>query len=203
VAIRRAIGSLQGPPCESWTIARFAEFEQDLKAPQPLRLASLSERHLKQVHLANVLLQVAHTFYLALVASGGFSVTEHPAEAKWHPRQDIAPSIWKLDETKLLAGADSSEILTFNQSIHGSVGSKPTSLLCLRLPTLRYYVRRAQCDFVPCVRRPGGLIGRADDGSWRTAPAKEYPPSLCRAIARAMVALAMVVPHDPYAPVET
>lgn len=60
---------------------------------------------------------------------------------------------------------------------------KPTSLLVLRLPTLR--TRLAQGQVIS--RNPHGIsLGRDSSGQFSTAKLKEYCPALCRSFAQAV-----------------
>ena len=74
---------------------------------------------------------------------------------------------------------------TFRQSVHGQISAKPTTFLLLRLDGISKYLYSFQGQSVP-LARVQALHGRDDTGAWHTAGAKEYPPSLCRAIACAI-----------------
>ena len=59
----RLIGIIMGPPCETWTVARFLAILDMLFPPRPLRSAAtptglpdISSRELAQVHVGNVIL---------------------------------------------------------------------------------------------------------------------------------------------------
>ena len=73
----------------------------------------------------------------------------------------------------------------FKQRVHGDASVKPTEFMCLRLPTIEKCLYECQggavADFT------GTLIGMNVDGTFKTAAAKEYPESLCRAIGLAIV----------------
>ena len=76
--------------------------------------------------------------------------------------------------------------ICFNQDVHGQVAKKPTTLLVLRLGNLRKYIYKKQ-GLYSVSRQVGKLGGWDESGGFRTARAKEYPPSMCLAIARAIV----------------
>jgi hypothetical protein len=186
----RIVGSLQAPPYETWSAVRFVALSLAEQGPRPLRssetpwgLDGLSTREIKQVGLANQLLMAALTIYTTLLACGGFSVTEHPVDSYW---VEGAPSIWKLPEVLLVGGAPCSEFVDFKQGLHGQISPKPTTLMVLRLPTLRGHISRPQCPF-PAVADSGPLRGKDAQGRWRTAPAKEYPSSMCKALAMSFI----------------
>ena len=201
-------GSIQGPPCETWSAARWQELLDTLsRGPRPLRSneqpwglqQGLTAREIGQLHLANVLLTFSFDMMVALLGSGGFSLTEHPAQAWWNP---LVPSIWKLDVTAWLKISPAIRFWTFRQGLHGQLGSKPTTFMALRLSSIGSYLYKPQC---PIVSRSDSapLIGRTQDASgktvFRTAAAKEYPVSLCLAIARAVhdALNAAKVVHEP------
>ena len=77
------------------------------------------------------------------------------------------------------------EKITFTQGLHGSEGVKPTTVLALRLPSLGKYLEKPQVPVT--ARKKTELVGKDEQGRYRTAAAKEYPSSLSRAFARAML----------------
>ena len=72
----------------------------------------------------------------------------------------------------------------FHMNSHG-LAKKPTTFLTLRLPTIDRYLhsRRGGYYDLPRIQT---LYGKNSDGGWNTSAAKEYPPSLCLAIARSI-----------------
>ena len=170
---------IAGPPCETWTIARWSFLEHG-HSPPVLRTAlypwgrpRLGHKHYQQVYTSNKLLQITLTFFTHLILSGGFAIVEHPAEPTWKPQ---AASIFRLAVTSWLKKAPGVQIVKVSQGIHGQISEKPTELLALRTPTLKQHVLRRQGHYEP--REPiHSLTGRNDDGTFRTAAAKEYPPT--------------------------
>ena len=192
---KRVIGVVVGPPCESWTKVRFLERpegdEGKGKLPPPLRTRCepwgkdfLASRHYRQLCLATKLLFVALEFVILLVQTGGFALLEHPEIPTGIA---VAPSIWYLSYLKWLGHVPSIKFHGFRQGIHGQVSSKPTRLLALRLPTLGRYLHTPQGYYDTTTVQKTPLCGRDSTGSFRTAQAKEYPPSLCLAFAKSIM----------------
>ena len=187
----RVQGLLAGPPCETWSAVRYVLLtDEPHKSPPPLRsrtvpwgLQGLSYKQYQQVALGNKLLRVTLRCTLELVRSGGFAIVEHPAPSS-HIVQ--APSIWNLAATKWILEVPGAELVKFNQGLHGQISQKPTCLLALRLPTLKEHVKKPQCAIQRATSASSEpLCGKNEDGSWKTSPAKEYPPSMNRALAKA------------------
>jgi len=114
----------------------------------------------------------------ACVAIGGGAVAlEHPAP----PFQIERPSIWRTAIIKLLCGRDMPvRQYTFKQWKHGALGVKPTTLLYANVVIPQTFAANEQHNLVKPVIQ---LIGRAEDGSFRTSAAKEYPPGMNRSFA--------------------
>ena len=192
----RLIGLLQGPPCETWTSARFHkqldEHGDEMCGPRPLRsakqpwgLALLTLAELAQVFTGNCLLLKG--LYLAVIVAlrGGAVFLEHPAI----PHNEEYPSIWRLGLIRLLLRQPHALMrrITVEQWRFGSVGIKPTTLMYANAP-LPAALQQCQLD---SVQRPEGyLIGKNSSGQYRTAAAKEYPEALNRSFAIALTALA-------------
>ena len=184
---KRVVGMIMAPPCETWSVARFLWVEGMKNQPIPLRsretpwgLQGLKARQYQQLGLANKLLMIAFDFTLELMITGGFSMVEHPSE----PRHNIrAPSIWRLPQYRWLKDAKCVDHIEFFQSKHGQVSKKPTTLLALRLPSLAANIQKPQGLVDWPQQGLTGLGGLSEHGGWKTAQAKEYHPSMCRAIA--------------------
>ncbi len=173
-------GLVGGPPCETWTRARG----WDDGGPRPLRslehswgLPGLRPRELEQVRAGNALLAVALLLFWAVVARGGAALLEHPAE----PPEVHGPSIWRPDVVGRLRRLPVVQLLTVDQGPLGAASRKPTGLLAARLPGL--------AGRLAALAEPGwtsgGYVahGRGEDGRFRTAALKEYPPRLCKGVA--------------------
>ena len=81
-----------------------------------------------------------------------------------------------------------------DQYLFGQQSRKGTGLLLLRLPGVDAEFRNAG-NQSKCNHPEGhtASIGRADDGSFRTAPLKVYPPALCGVLARGFVSHATML----------
>ncbi len=175
------VAVIAGPPCETWTTARFAD-----GGPPPLRSRDapwarpgLSIPQLRQVDLSNRLLHVAILFALDVLVVGGAAILEHPALTSLHERLD-APSIWLLPYIQVLLAHGHVRTCSFDQCPLGAPAKKPTTLLSVRLPHLADSIA-AVSDH--SLRPSVVLTGRDAAGRFKTAPAKEYPPNMCRAMA--------------------
>lgn len=190
----RILGLLQGPPCETWTSARFHKQLDDqgneIRGPRPLRsaqqlwgLALLTSAELAQIFTGNSLLLKG--LYLAVIVAlrGGAIFLEHPAT----PYNEDYPSIWRLGLIRLLLRQPNALMrrITIEQWRYGAEGIKPTTLLFANAP-LPDSLQKCQLENV---RRPEGhLIGKDTNGQYRTAAAKEYPVALNQSFATALTA---------------
>ena len=106
---------------------------------------------------------------------------EHPAFTGLHDHY-YAPSIWFLPYMQVLLAHPQVAKFSFDQCPSGSLAKKRT-LLGIQMSQLTASIN-ANSDFslVPSVV----LGGRTASGQFRTAPAKEYPPAMCRAVAQAL-----------------
>eukprot|EP00435_Cladocopium_sp_Y103_P010523 s445_g2.t1 len=119
---------------------------------------------------------------------GGCAFIEHPAFPVW-AIQHRPSSTWSSKEMRWLRRLNCSSVVTFDQCLFGCEGRKPTTLLLVRLKSLRNRIlqmgRGGRCS------HPGGfheaLQGRREDGSFRTSVAKIYPPALNAALADAVM----------------
>ena len=183
------LGGGCGPPCESWSAARFRK-----DGPPPLRsaealygLEGLKAKQAKQVYVANRLLAFAIDAAWWFAAAGGCFFLEHPQYACWLGRP--LPSIWRLEPIRLLKRLHCVSVISFDQCTLGAPSRKPTTLLLVRLPGVRDSIRAAG-DHGRCHHARGAhlaLVGREARGAFRTAAAKEYPPGLCQVVARGFV----------------
>jgi hypothetical protein len=185
----RIIAAMMGPPCETFSTAREQPVPDRPNAPRPLRsrqlpwgLERLKKREINQLFLSNVLLTFAIDVTVALLATKGMSVSEHPAT----PISETAASKWRLVEIQALLKSPAVEMMTFRQGTHGAGSAKPTTLLALRMPSLRKYLYKPQIPLDPERDQNEKLIGLDGAGRFKTAKSKEYPASMCMAIAKAM-----------------
>lgn len=176
---------LTGPPCETFSAARHLKLEG--RQPRPLRSAELpwllenrGLRELFQTMIGSRLLLHSYIAEAELVLAGAGTIMEHPTE----PPDEQKVSTWRLPchEEWMMHLPDAFRH-RIEQWRFGAVGVKPTTLRAIHLgpPALVAGVLHDQSD--PLAIRPHtSLCGRDQDGSFRTAAAKEYPPRLCRAL---------------------
>ena len=153
-----AHGLLAGPPCESWSQARFVQTGTG-SGRRPIRsadflwgLESLSLRGLAQVMIGNDLLFFALDLLLRLYFVQGFGAIQHPDE----PEEAFKPSIWKLAILSLFRSLPGFEEIRFGQGLLGASSPKPTRLLALNLPDLQCTLRAHHITKNPPKRSPIG-----------------------------------------------
>jgi hypothetical protein len=180
---------LLGPPCETWSSARF-ETQMDenghpLKGPRPLRgtpdscwgMELLNFKELLQISVGNSLLLKGLQLCACVAVGEGAVALEHPAP----PYQLERPSIWRTAIIRLLSGPGMPfRQYTFHQWKHGAPGVKPTTLLYANAAIPQTFAANEQADLV---KPTTPLIGRLADGSYRTSFAKEYPSGMNRSFA--------------------
>ena len=155
-------------------------------AALPWGLHDLTRREGEQVDLGSALLRATVLLLFMAWARRFAAVMEHP----WLPWEGGAPSSWRLPEMVALQQLEGVVLVRLDQCCAGAPSMKPTGLLAVRLPELG-----AALGALPGGGRCGAhlghahveLRGRDDSGGWRTAPAKTYPPAMCRALAGAFV----------------
>ena len=110
----------RGPPCETWSVARWNGGSRVTGAgPRAVRssehlwaLHGLGSGGRRQVALGNALLRTIILFLAAARVYGFAAVMEHPQVPSWMPQ---APSSWRLPELKLLARAGGTERVHLDQ----------------------------------------------------------------------------------------
>ena len=110
----RVVMVLGGPPCETWSVARWNGGSRVTGAgPRAVRssehlwgLHDLDTGERQQVTLGNALLRTVILFLAAARVFGFAAVMEHPQLPSWVP---LAPSSWKLPELTMLARAGGAE----------------------------------------------------------------------------------------------
>ena len=181
------VGLLLGPPCETWSSARFHSLA-DGKGPRPVRSRSqpwgvscLTCPELQQIRTGTTLLLRGLWLACWVGYCGGAVVLEHPAR----PNNQTYPTIWELalirillDKVPWFASID------IEQWLLGGTGVKPTTLMYAHCD-LPAWIRANECHHL--TRPSEGLIGRDSTGAFRTAKAKEYPMLMNRALAQAMI----------------
>ena len=210
---------LLGPPCETWSIARFVELILGRPGPPPLRsgaepwgLPGVSDRQRGQIQVGSKLLQTGLELMLAVYSQGGIFLLEHPAPLSKHVDVD-APSIWALPEVIAIEGMVGVARVDMQQGRFGAKSPTPTSWLVGHAPSFS----QALDAFDTGSLAQGTSIGIDAGGAFETAVLKEYPQLLCQAIGKTLVTeaqragldasvrhhlddtlIGMIVPLDPY-----
>ena len=137
VAAGWVLGALCGPPCETWSQARFVEDPlHPGRGPRPLRdrdhlwgFESLSLREAQQVATGNELLLFTIELLYALACVDGFGLLEHPQE----PEEPSRPSIWHLEALHLLRRCPGVQIVDFAQGLLGGELTEAYAIACIEL----------------------------------------------------------------------
>ena len=189
----RVVMVLGGPPCETWSVARWnGGARVSDGAPRAVRsaerlwgLPDLNKVEIEQVALGNALLRTVVLFLTAARVYGFSAIMEHPQLPSWAPG---APSSWRLQELVSLSRAGGTADLHLDQCCCGTRWKKPTRLFAVGVPELARLI-----SVLPgggrCNRSLGhvhvSLSGKGNDGVWRTAPAKTYNSAMCKMLADA------------------
>ena len=172
-------GFVAGPPCETWSKARFAEIDG---GPRPVRsvarpqgLQNLTKRETQQVSIGNQLLAVALKLFWIAIMSGSIAVIEHPAM----PDGEL-PSIWRLPVIEFFLKFTTGFKLRVEQGRCGGLSPKPTDLLLANTcPDFKRLFMEGRTTPLPMTSR----IGRGSDGTWQTSILKQYPSGFCSVLA--------------------
>ena len=113
-----------------------------------------------------------------LALAQGFGVLEHPKE----PDDIEKPSIWRLPLIRALLQLNGVDLISLSQGLWGAATPKPINLMTVNLPHLQSVLRQHQ---ITKQLRLSFAIGTSADGTWNTAPLKEYPPAVNRGLAQA------------------
>lgn len=198
---------LAGPPCESWSVARF-RFHLTGEGPKPIRsghslhdeiwgLRTMRIRDVCQADVANQLLLFMMLLIIIQWTCNGLAILEHP-ELPEVKQGCQPPSIWILPVFKFLMSLQGIHVLHISQGFWGARSPKPTALLVV--------ARGAEeQDLYTSLNRtrtrstlPRALeMGKTDNGkSYNTAALKRYPPALCEGVSRMLYDLMPLV-HSP------
>ena len=165
-------------------------------------LPKLSHGSKEEVRKANVLVaRTARACDLIADQGGGFAV-ENPA-----PREG-KPSLFKMPAIVALQKKHSARSVEFDQCRYGAPTTKPTRVLWHRGG---FVTLHKECDHPPRWQEgPRGrtisrswswaphppLWGQKKDGVWRAKLAAQYPPALCRELARCIAVTQPLVAAD-------
>eukprot|EP00438_Fugacium_kawagutii_P010579 Skav233132 [mRNA] locus=scaffold792:175507:180444:- [translate_table: standard] len=183
---RHVIAFLGGPPCNTWSQARKHELASG-RGPRVIRrsdapwgLRSLKRKELLQIIEGNQLMGFSLESMAMLATTAGVGVLEHPAL----PEDPSDASIWAQPILRCIADLPGMRLIRANQGYHGAASMKPTDLLTLNIPCIeRCLAQWAVTQRPPCF----SSIGQDAHGRFKTAPLKEYPPSLCGGLAQALL----------------
>ena len=180
---------MAGPPCETWSAARFLRLQLDgPHGPRPLRsqnqlwaLTCLRKAEANSIAVGNAPLRATIRMVFAALCSPSTAVImEHPRRPDWMP---LAPSSRLLPGLRYLAGLPNCEAHDVDQCMLGAPSKKPTTLLCLQMKGINL-LREAPTTCNGQHVHATTLRGLDSDGLFRTAPAKQYPRGLCNLLAR-------------------
>ena len=186
IVARKIIGAHAGPPCESFTMARWNPIGKH-GGPRPLRdqdcpwgLLYRKVMEVCQLVLGNVLFGRVFFLLLLTFAHGGAFTLEHPRgpvgsqlEKRW--------SVWQSVFVQRALLAAEIQLITFAQGPLGRSYSKPTNLLVGRLPHMAHALwEESDKKWVATDK----LGGKNASGAWKTSAAKEYPAKMNMVLAR-------------------
>lgn len=170
-----------GPPCETYSVARYNEIENVKIRPirsrsSPWGYSSLTLREARQILIGNLLILFVLRAAIIQAAIGHFACIEHPEEPHGADR-DQAVSIWRLTLMQHIYRMP--KRCSILQGKFGAPSPKPTSLLFIGPSQPRASLRK--CEALVCSK--GTSIGLERGGSaFQTAKLKEYPGDLCKAL---------------------
>lgn len=138
----KVLGAHMGPPCETYSDARWIPPPQSDHQCFPRRLrdalhgwgmAQRSLRELKQLHVGTHLMWLSFYYLILIAIHGGCATLEHP--------KGMAPlrnrfSVWTSSLTRRLLRWRIWQVVDFLQGPLGVDYAKPTRILHLRLPEL-------------------------------------------------------------------
>ena len=186
---RRVAGGHAGPPCETYSLARWLEIEDSIyprplqSCEQPWGLDGRTLRETRQWMMGNILMWRALFLLFTIYAYGGSFTLEHP---KGCGGKDNKWTIWDSSFIKQLMLAGDIKLWTILQGPLGQPFAKPTNLLAARLERLGAAIYEGYNKRW----RPTTKLGGREGSQWKTARAKAYPPALCRILAQQHIAFA-------------
>ncbi len=203
ILLRVVIVSIGGPPCETWSVARMSALLEG-PGPRPLRsierlwgIGNPKPRELEQVRTGNDLLRAMIIVLYASKAAGAVAAMEHPAPPTWKPN---APSSFYLPELKWLRNLGEAGFDIFDKFMLGAPSVKPTALLHVNFPQVSDRIadmpNACRCDRS---HQHISLIGHSEDGTFKTAPAKQYPGPMNHLLALSSVDFCKrrLIPGEP------
>ena len=184
IAARKVVGGHGGPPCETYSAARWNAIERQ-QFPRPLRDIEqpwgklyITLRELCQCYTGTCLMLTTLKLLFMIHAYGGSISLEHPAGDNNNPRMW---GIWKSAFIKWLMLDAQISSITFLQGPLGQSFAKPTTMLLGRLSK---FAELIFANYDKSWKASEVLSGK-EGQSWRTSKAKAYPEKLSKVIALA------------------
>ena len=138
----------------------------------------------------NVLFFLAMRYVVLALVSGGCASLEHPRGSDSSTGRF---RVWASSFMERVLRHPRCKLVSFSQGYLGQASLKPTIFLAVRLSTLEMHIKKESV-----FRGPFTVLGgTTEDGEWKTAKAKAFPPALCLAIARSVMDFANSAPVDP------
>lgn len=180
---RRVVGGHAGPPCETYTSARWNQIEGEV-CPRPLRDSLqpwgrdfLTLREGFQVSNGTALMLMALRLLLTIFIHGGSISLERPRGNQTDIRQW---SIWQSAFVRWLLLDGQIQTVTFLQGPLGQKFAKPTTMMVGRLANFAHRIFASYDK----TWRPTEVLGGREGRAWKTAKGKIYPTRLSMVIAQ-------------------
>ena len=188
---QRVVATIVGSPCETWSAARHRRPPPDAHQhwPRPLRSATapfglpeLKKKEMEQLFLGSSFFMQGIEALVFHMLYGGFFLSEHPGE----PSDPAFASIWRTAFLQvLLSGHPDLVLHHIAQWQWGAKSVKPTGLLTFNMPK---FLHDLYSCVLPNIQRPTNeAIGVDEEGQFKTAELKAYPPALCRGFGLAVI----------------
>ena len=182
------IATFIGPPCSTWSVSRWRFYTAGDDGPRPVRtvqepfgIQSCRLSEIKDLVLGNLLLYFALAVMVIQASLGRIGVLEHPSPVDY----EKYPSIWNLDAYKILHSFDSFTECEIFQGLYGAISPKPTTLgICGLSEPLSILRTFETTSILPPPLKMGRCSTADGSSSFSTSALKEYPPALCRGLAK-------------------
>ena len=197
---RKVVGLHASPPCETYTDARWLPAPSPSGKPRPLRdwdfpwgREALDFKELSQLRMGNILFFLAMRYVVLTLVSGGCASLEHPRGSEANTGRF---RVWASSFLERILRHPQCRLVSFCQGYLGQASLKPTIFLAVRLNTLEKHIKLGSVFQGPFTV----LGGTTEEGEWKTAKAKAFPPGLCLALARSVMAFASEATVDSTLP---
>ena len=190
---RKVVGGHGGPPCETFSEARWINDGDRASGPRPLRNAEYpwgllcrSLREVKQGAIGTILFCRTVFILMMIHLFGGATTLEHPRGPRQTPEQGGQRwAIWFSAFLRRWGLGPQIQQITFLQGPYGQKFSKPTTIQAGRLPHLPHAL---YSGYNKSWRMTEVLGGRdPTTRTWRTAKAKTYQERLCQVLVEQFV----------------